>query len=493
MMKLINTGDWGYNPSTGQMVKLNKPTKRQLTKREHVMDTEEYGKLDVAGGFNVGYGGNFLTGYSYSGTDEQKEIYDNLSDDAKKVVDDNALKQRKMWVANSMQEVFQNPITYAPAALYVGAVAGPTLLAAGSTDLIGGIAGTSLFDAAGYYGGYHAITHGPEDVQNFIDDPSLSNAGNVLMDALGVTGGALSAYRGLGNLTKSGRQYTAGYNELKDLNKTNLFKNTFAKGNLTNKQIKILADNPNLKNQVIQTSIKNSPKITRYTNVDVQKALKSDVTRKALLADGVNIKNEKEVAEWLATRVHVGGPDIGYRAGAGGSENYLYGDYKYTIPRSDILRTTPSRTKHGTGFTYNLNYGPWQTKMRVKGTEDLLDFTKGNSSDWIKRLNEYRPPGINFIKAPDYYGTPAKIDPNKLNINFNPNVTKYPRSSHEIFPTKGDIVDPNQFMFTETPFLNPSAGYFGGRGQQIFTPITTKWLPRKPYRLGGMLNPYNEL
>ena len=472
MMKLINTGNWGYNPSTGQMVELNKPTTKQLTATQHVMDTEEFGEL--------------TTGFGSSGNynDEQQIIFDNLSKADQKIVKGLSKDQRKKWVANSMQEVYKNPITYAPGALFFGAFAGPSLLTAGSTDLIGGIAGTSVFDAAAYYGGYHAITHGPEDIQKAIDDPSASNIFDVAMDVLGVAGGAYSTYRGLSNLTKSGKQYTAAYNELKNLNKTNIFKNTLAEGNLSNKQIKLLAENPNLKNNVIKTAIKNDPKITRYTNVDVKQALNSDVTRKALLADGVNIKNEKEVAEWLSTRIHVGGPDIGYRAGAGGSENYLFGDYKYTIPRSEILTTTPSKTKSGQGFTYNLNYGPWQTKMRVKGTEGLLDFTKGNSSDWIKRLNDFETPGINFIKAPDYYGTKAALDPNKLNFNMNPYVTGYPRSSHSVFPTKGSIVDPNQFMFTETPFHNPSAGYFGGRGDQIFTPITTKHLPLKPYQTG---------
>ena len=45
MMKMINSGDWGYNPSTGSMIKLNEPTVHQLTATEHLMDTEEFGRL----------------------------------------------------------------------------------------------------------------------------------------------------------------------------------------------------------------------------------------------------------------------------------------------------------------------------------------------------------------------------------------------------------------------------------------------------------------
>ena len=470
MMKLINTGNWGYNPSTGQMVELNKPTKRQLTEEQHLMDTEKYAKLNI--GANQGF----------TSDEDKSYIKKNFTEKEQEIINKKNKDLRKGYVGDQMKLAYQNPIMYAPGALYMGAIAGPTLLTAGSTNLTR-YAGTSLFDIAGYWGGYEGATHLPKDFGDFIENPSLSSAGDVAVDLLGVAGGLFSSYNALSNLTKSGRQYTAGYNQLKDLNKTDLFENTFAGGNLSNKQIKILADNPNLKNKVIQTAIKNDPKITRYTNVNVKQALTNSETRKALLADGVNIKNEKEVAEWLSTRVHVGGTDIGYRAGADGM-NTGYMDTKYTIPRRDILRTTPSRTKSGRGFTYNENYGPWQTKMRVRGTDDLLDFSTGTIDDWITRLDNFETPGINFIKSPNIYNVRAPIDPNKLNINLYPNSTKYPRSLHNPFPTTGSIVDPNQFVFTKTPYKD-FAGYVGGRGQQIFDPIITKYRPLTPYRLGG--------
>ena len=203
MMKLINTGNWGYSPNTGQMIELNKPTKKQLTATQHVMDTEEFAKLTT--GF--GSTGNY--------SDEQEVIFDNLSKADKKIVKGLSKDQRKKWVANSMQEVYKNPITYAPGALYMGAVAGPTLLSWGSTDLIGGVAGTSLFDALGYWGAYHGITHGPEDVKEFIDDPSLSTGFDVAMDGLGIFGGGVAGYRGLGNLTKANKLYTSAVSPTK--------------------------------------------------------------------------------------------------------------------------------------------------------------------------------------------------------------------------------------------------------------------------------------
>ncbi len=95
----------------------------------------------------------------------------------------------------------------------------PMALRAGSVPLINKMAGTSALDALGYYGGYHGITHGPEDLNAFIADPSLETGFNLGMDALGVVGGAYSTSR----LAKSLLGKTKGSGTLpilKDLNPT---------------------------------------------------------------------------------------------------------------------------------------------------------------------------------------------------------------------------------------------------------------------------------
>ena len=85
---------------------------------------------------------------------------------------------------------FQNVVTLASLPYAI-----PAALRLGSTPLIKGMSGTSVLDAAGYYGGYHGITHGPEDLNAFIAKPSLETGFNLGMDVLGVVGGAYSTSR----------------------------------------------------------------------------------------------------------------------------------------------------------------------------------------------------------------------------------------------------------------------------------------------------------
>ena len=188
MMKLINTGNWGYNPSTGQMVELNKPTKRQLTEKEHLMDTEKYAKLNI--GANQGF----------TSDEDKSYIKKNFTEKEQEIINKTNKDLRKGYVGDQMKLAYQNPIMYAPGAIYMGAVAGPTLLTAANTPLMSGVAGTSLLDIAGAYGGYHAVTEGPEDVKEFIKNPSLSTGFDVGMDILGAWGGLSTTSKLLGNL-----------------------------------------------------------------------------------------------------------------------------------------------------------------------------------------------------------------------------------------------------------------------------------------------------
>ena len=53
-------------------------------------------------------------------------------------------------------------------------------------------AGTSLFDAAGYYGGYEGVTNLPGHISEFKENPSWSGAGNIALDIVGIGGFGLS-------------------------------------------------------------------------------------------------------------------------------------------------------------------------------------------------------------------------------------------------------------------------------------------------------------
>ena len=74
----------------------------------------------------------------------------------------------------------------------------PEAFALGSANLTRW-AGTSIFDALGYYGGYLGATALPDDIQEFIDNPSWSAAGDIGWDILGVAGGMFSTYNLAGN------------------------------------------------------------------------------------------------------------------------------------------------------------------------------------------------------------------------------------------------------------------------------------------------------
>ena len=68
----------------------------------------------------------------------------------------------------------------------------------GSTNLTK-YAGTSIFDGLGYWGAYEGATHLPEDVKDFVDDPSWAGAGNIGLDLLGVAGGIFSGVNAFSN------------------------------------------------------------------------------------------------------------------------------------------------------------------------------------------------------------------------------------------------------------------------------------------------------
>jgi len=278
--------------------------------------------------------------------------------------------------------------------------------------------------------------------------------------------------------------------ELKNYNKQGVF-NSIKDGGLSDKQIKILSKNENLANTVVQNAVKNSDKVTVYRGVNVQNALNNPTAVKVLKKDGVDITNHSDVADWLSTRVHIGTASsdasalssalgrsvnggIGYRAGGGGSEHFKYGDWTYTTSRENLLRTNGIESQAR-------DYGPWVNKMRIKGTDDLIDFSSGNRKEWVTRLDDYKPWEVN-IKP---YGMS-----NKVGGKVDETIDNMP------FLKKGDVptIDP-MYPFTTfdpnmvfNPALKSTRGagsnmFFGPRGKQIFESWGTPVL--NPTKIGG--------
>jgi hypothetical protein len=301
--------------------------------------------------------------------------------------------------------------------------------------------------------------------------------------------------------------------ELTKYNDQGLF-NSIKEGGLSNKQINILSKNENLANTVTQNAVKNSDKVTAYRAVNVETALNNPTAVKALIKDGVDITNHSDVAKWLSTRVHTGAPTkggLGYRAGGQGSEHYRFGDFAYTLPRQDLLKYNKIGAENK-DWLFNLQhrlwsgnkkllnsrntavsaqanqYGPWVNKLRLKGTDDLIDFSSGNRQSWVNRLNNYEPwkveikpygmsnkIGGKVDKAIDNTpfltkGKVPTIDPQNPFVSFDPNMRLNP-ALNSIHAPKNMFFGPRGAQIFESwgnPVLNPTKIGGGGKGNIIY-------------------------
>jgi hypothetical protein len=116
--KKIYEGTHGWNPKTKALVKLPEALEKQvqegidpLTKAQ---STREYTESGI--GRKRGF-------YEEKG----KEYLETLPEDQREAVKDNAYRQRRDLVAEEQVKMYQNPLTYAPAALYTAGMAGPLL------------------------------------------------------------------------------------------------------------------------------------------------------------------------------------------------------------------------------------------------------------------------------------------------------------------------------------------------------------------------------
>lgn len=103
-------------------------------------------------------------------------------------------QRNKSFTQSVKDDIVKPGMTVAAGALAAPALEfiGPGLWNAANTNLLGA-SGTSLLDAAGYYGAYEGSKALPGDIEEFAENPSWSNAGSIGLDLLGIGGGAYSA------------------------------------------------------------------------------------------------------------------------------------------------------------------------------------------------------------------------------------------------------------------------------------------------------------
>ena len=185
----LDTGKFGYNEKTGALTRLQTPQKGI---------SEEDTLLKNKGKYREHIGNRGFT------TSSQDSKIANLSKEEQKNINTINKKERQDYVFEQQQEMFRNPITYAPGVVAGAMLGGPAVAAAGdaafatlapyasaawNTNIPGALGMSSVPGAtvgnlinAGF--GTHGVTHIAPDTKNLIENPSLENALHVGIDAL---------------------------------------------------------------------------------------------------------------------------------------------------------------------------------------------------------------------------------------------------------------------------------------------------------------------
>lgn len=110
--KQIDSGKFGFDPTTGGTFPLKKPVKG-LSKKDQMMATREYGELTRGSGFT---------------TDEQELKIKSLPKEQQELINQANRNKREKYVASSMQEAYQHPLmspgVFTPEGAAIGAIQG---------------------------------------------------------------------------------------------------------------------------------------------------------------------------------------------------------------------------------------------------------------------------------------------------------------------------------------------------------------------------------
>ena len=197
----------------------------------------------------------------------------------------------KTWTQSVKDDIVKPGMTVAGAALATPALLEgiPALWGAANADLLG-MGGTSMMDAAGWYGGYQGATNIDADVEKWKKDKTWANAGNIALDALGVVGGAVSGT----NLLKGANEVKNSLNMKKALSPVTTSKATPVN---TSKVTKPVAEDPyNLINKSVTNNVTkgdDTESLFGFGKKAKQKKLNKEI---ALKEDWDKINTEYDIA-----------------------------------------------------------------------------------------------------------------------------------------------------------------------------------------------------
>ena len=388
--KQIDSGKFGFDPTTGGTFPLKKPVKG-LSKEDQFMATKEYHDLRAPEGFT---------------NESQQAQIDKLPEWQQDMLNAENTKRRKRVVYNNMQDAVKNPLFYAPGAIAlapiaaagltaVGTAAAPYVSSALATQLPGmaAVPGATVGNAitAGFAG--HGLTHIGPDTAEMYKNPSWENAFNVAMDvaeSLPVLGPATKTigegYSSLKNINTSIapelRQglKTAGPSFGSSVNKTGIVSNnlndlTYAKdwakkyGYKLPENLERIAQSDELTNRTIRGLADRHNTFVRgvSTNWDILGQKNPEII-KYLEGQGFNLTTEegsKAAAEYMSTHIPM---NTGYgRFGLKEGENALY--LSNSVPTAE-------------GYTYGNGY--------IVKAKRPTDFSSGNRQDWLT-TNDFDP------------------------------------------------------------------------------------------------------
>jgi hypothetical protein len=202
--KQIDSGKFGFDPTTGGTFPLKKPVKG-LSKEDQFMATKQYYELRAPEGFT---------------SESQQAQIEKLPEWQQDMLNAENEKRRKKVVYNNMQEVVKNPLFYAPGAIALAPIAAAGLTEAGilaapyiegalATQLPGlaSVPGATVGNAINAGFASHGLMHVGPDAVKMVKDPSLENAGNLAMDALEIAP----------VVGPAGRMIGGGYKSLKNI------------------------------------------------------------------------------------------------------------------------------------------------------------------------------------------------------------------------------------------------------------------------------------
>lgn len=485
--KQIDSGKFGFDPKTMGTFPL-KTSVKGLSKEDQFIGSEAYYNLQAPEGFN---------------SESQLAQIEKLPQFQQDIINAENKKRREKVVKNNMDEVYKNPLWYAPGVIATGGLAAAGLTELGiaaspyitnalATQLPGmaTVPGATVGNAitAGFAG--HGLANIGPDAAEMYKNPSWSNVANLAMDVAEVAPivgpaakTAVEGYNSLKNINTSIapelRQglKTAGPSFGSSVDNTSIISNnlndlTYAKdwakkyGYKLPENLERIAQSDELTNRTIRGLADRHNTFVRgvSTNWDVLGQKNPEII-KYLEGQGFNLATEegsKAAAEYMSTHIPM---NTGYgRFGLKEGENALY--LSNSVPAAE-------------GYTYGNGY--------IVKAKRPTDFSSTNRQDWLT-TNDFDPSfgfkgspfgeGIvknDYIKRfPTNFRETLAItgDPNKmaeLQVAVNEKAALYNDLAHASWKKHNNLIDELRYKtdanfrnttISDDPFVRDTPNFF---------------------------------